>query len=73
MAFIIKKTQGSQHLCEVNTMYLVNFKLLKSLELTIDYLEVVKLKKKIHLGATKWCNNKYFKCFFSLDDSTNIC
>jgi hypothetical protein len=53
MAFIIKKTQGSQHLCEVNTMYLVNFKLLKSLELTIDYLEVVKLKKKIHLGATK--------------------
>jgi hypothetical protein len=28
-------------------------------ELTIDHLEVGKWKKKFHLGATKWCNNKY--------------
>ncbi len=48
-----KKTHGSQHLCEVNIMYLVNFELLKSLELTIDYLEVIKLKRNFHLGATK--------------------
>jgi hypothetical protein len=34
-------------------MYLVNFKLLKSLELTIDYLEVVRLKRNFHLDATK--------------------
>jgi hypothetical protein len=31
----------------------VNSKLLKSLELTIDRLEVGKLKKKFHLGAMK--------------------
>jgi hypothetical protein len=34
-------------------MYLVNFELLKSPKLTIDHLEVGKLKKKNHLGATK--------------------
>jgi hypothetical protein len=32
---------------------------LKSLELTIDHLEVGKLKRNFYLGATKWCNNKY--------------
>jgi hypothetical protein len=34
-------------------MYLVNFELLKSLELTIDHLEVGKLKRNFYLGATK--------------------
>jgi hypothetical protein len=34
-------------------MYLDNFELLKCLELTIDYLKVVKLKLNFHLGATK--------------------
>jgi hypothetical protein len=34
-------------------MYLVNSKLLKSPKLTIEHLEVGKLKKTIHLGATK--------------------
>jgi hypothetical protein len=54
-------------------MYLVNFELLKSLELTIDYLEVVKLKRNFNLGATKWCSNKHLNFFVSLDDPTNRC
>jgi hypothetical protein len=32
-------------------MYLINFELLKILALTIDHLEVGKLKKNFHLGA----------------------
>jgi hypothetical protein len=51
--FYHKKTHRSQHLCEVNIMYLINFEFLESLELTIDYLEVVKLKNFFHLGAIK--------------------
>jgi hypothetical protein len=34
-------------------MYLVNSELLKSPKLTIDHLEVGKLKKTFHLGPTK--------------------
>jgi hypothetical protein len=34
-------------------MYLVNYGLLKSQKLTIDHLEVGKLKRNFHLGATK--------------------
>jgi hypothetical protein len=34
-------------------MYLVNFKLLKSPKLIIDHLEIGKLKRNFHLGATK--------------------
>jgi hypothetical protein len=34
-------------------MYLVNFELLKSSKLTIDHLEVGKLKRKFYLRATK--------------------
>jgi hypothetical protein len=32
-------------------MYLINFELFKILELTIDHLEVGKLKRKFHLEA----------------------
>jgi hypothetical protein len=32
-------------------MYLINFELLKILELTIDHLEVGKLKRNFHLEA----------------------
>jgi len=32
-------------------MYLINFELLKILALTIDHLEVGKLKTNFHLGA----------------------
>jgi hypothetical protein len=34
-------------------MYIVNFGLLKSLKLTIDHLEVGKLKRNFDLEATK--------------------
>jgi hypothetical protein len=40
-------------------MYLVNYGLLKSPKLTIDYLEI-----NFHLGATKWCNNKILIIFY---------
>jgi hypothetical protein len=39
-------------------MYLINFGLLKNPKITIDNLEVGKLKRSFHLGAIKWCNNK---------------
>jgi hypothetical protein len=45
--------------------------LLKNPKLTIDNLEVGKLKKHFHLGAIKWCNNKCCLCFASLNDPTN--
>jgi len=50
MASITKKTHSSQHSCEVNTMYLVNFELLKSLDLTIDYC---KIKNKFSFGGNQ--------------------
>jgi hypothetical protein len=37
----------------INVMYLVNSGFFKSPKLTIDYLEVGKLKINFHLGATK--------------------
>jgi hypothetical protein len=40
-------------------MYLTNYELFKSLELTNDHLEIGNLERNIDLGATIGCNNKY--------------